>query len=429
MALYANLPTLPDLPLVDIFTMLDFASLHKCRQVCKHWNQIILSNIWGRKKNREIMEQKFRRYWDTGPTQINSSSRSLGFKPQFIAVSGDTIAVTENLGEKESTFLKILCSKEPDDEWSLPIDGNILKCTLSKNLIVLLIRDKNFSKRIEVYDTFTQHKLVSRRLGANPRIFVDAPNILLRHFQSTSHIASEEIELMDIQDTKKCFRYPLNEINCSKIISFCFPHLILHSRRRKQMYVKKIDQTCKTIKDIRHFDFDCFTEDNYIQSCVFKDEHIILLLSSSFDENNVRYLMVFNKHGDIVNKIHFDFNVQSWSHSHCGYFIINYRKRPQVSLKARLTKSNNLKKMNMQQCKNNEHAILHQTRNLLNKNPDQTVRVESAESYSEANDTFVKPEDLNKVDNGNVWVLSNHSIKRIKLEQASVEIEERSIIY
>ena len=228
MAIYANLSTLPDLPLVEIFTMLDFASLHVCRQVCKHWNQMILSNVWGRKTNRGIMEQKFRRYWDTGTREINSSSRSLGFKPQYIAVSGDTIVVTENLGEKESTFLKILCSKEPD-EWSLPIDGNILKC------------------------------------------------------------------------------------------------------------------------------------------------------------------------------------------------IINYRKRPQVSLKEKLTKSN------YQLSKNNEHAILHQTRNLLNKNPDQTVRVESAESYREANDTFLKPEELNKVDN--VWVLSNHSIKRIKLEQASVEIEERSIIY
>ena len=420
MALYANLSTLPDLPVVEIFTMLDFASLHVCRQVCKHWNQMILSNVWGRKTNRGIMEQKFRRYWDTGTREINSSSRSLGFKPQYIAVSGDTIVVTENLGVKESTFLKILCSKEPD-EWSLPIDGNILKCTLSKNLIVLLIRDKNFSKRIEVYDTYTRHQLVSRRLGANPRIFVDAPKILLRHFQSTSHIASDKIELMDIQDTNKCFRYPLNEINCSKIISFSFPHLILHSRRRKKMYVKMIDQTCKTIKDIRHFDFDCFIEDNYIKSCVFKDEHIFLLLSSSFDENNVRYLKVFTKDGDIVNKIHFAFNIKSWSHSHCGYFIINYRKRPQVSLKEKLTKSN------YQLSKNNEHAILHQTRNLLNKNPDQTVRVESAESYREANDTFVKPEELNKVDN--VWVLSNHSMKRIKLEQASVEIEERSIIY
>ena len=91
MALSADLPTLPDLPLVEIFTMLDFASLHKCRQVCKHWNQMILKDVWGRKTNRGIMEQKYRRYWDTGARQLNSSSRSLGFKPQYIAVSPDLV--------------------------------------------------------------------------------------------------------------------------------------------------------------------------------------------------------------------------------------------------------------------------------------------------------------------------------------------------
>ena len=409
MALSADLPTLPDLPLVEIFTMLDFASLHKCRQVCKHWNQMILRDVWGRKTNRGIMEQKYRRYWDTGTRQLNSSSRSLGFKPQYIAVSGDTIVVTENLGEKYCTFLKILSTKEPD-EWSLPVDGNILKCTLSKNLIVLLVKDKNFSKRIEVYDTFTRRKLVTRRLGANPRIFVDAPNILLRHFQSTSHIASEEIELMDIQDPDKCFRYPLNEINCSKIISFSFPHLILHSRRRKKMYIKKIDQTCKTIKDIQSFNFDSFLNDNCIKGCVFKDEHIFLLLSSLFDENNcnVRNLKVLNKDGDIVNSTHLGYNVQSWSHSHCGYFIIT-------------------RKLSKNDYHNDAVSQLYQTRNLLNNTFKRPYRVESAESYNEANTTFVNPEELNKVDS--VGVLSNHSIKHIKLQQSSVEIEERSIIY
>ena len=403
MAFSADWVPVPDLPLVEIFAMLDFASLHKCRQTCKKWNQIIVSNIWGRKTKRLLMEQKFRRYWDEGETKITSSSRSLEFKPEYIAVSGDTIVVTENLGEEGNTFLKILSTKETD-EWSLQVDGNILKCTISRNLIILLIKNKNLAKRIEVYDTITRERLVLRRLGANPRLFIDAPNILLRHFHSTSHIASEELELMDIQDENNCFRYPLNEINCSNIISFNFPHLILSSRRRRKMYVKIIDQLSKTIRDVKTFDVD---PDNIVD-CAFRGGHVFLLLSNTF-KGDVRRLEVLNKNGEVVHSMEFSYDVHvlSWNHTSCGYFITSHwgihSNRVCVAL---------FKETELTDKKGFGSPV---------------IKSELWPSCHLDKDTYYRPGDLNKIDN--VFVISNHSIKQLKLEQNSIQIEDRSIVY
>ena len=417
MASSANWLNIPDLPLVEIFTMLDFASLHKCRQICKKWNQLILRNVWGRKNKRRIMEQKFSRYWDTGIRQVTSSSRSLGFNPRYIAVSGDTIVLTDNLGEEGNTFLKILSTKELE-EWSLPIHGNIMRCEISRNLILILLKDKNLSKRIEVYDTITRKKLVSRRLGANPRLFVDAPNILLRHFHSTSHIASEEIELMDIQDENKCFRYPLNEINCSKIISFNFPHLILYSQRRRQINVKIIDKQSKTINDLQKFDYD---PDKFIKDCAFKDDHIFLLLSNTYEGlahqfyvENVDRLEVLSNTGERINTIDLYNDVVSWNHTHCGYFIIS----------GRFKRTNSV-------C----HTILYKSRNLIEKNTNRSPSLNHGLWLSGG---FIRPEELNKLydvrhnynkPRKDVVVISNHSIKHITVEQSSLHIDDNSVVY
>ena len=45
---------------VKIFLYLQGGSLHKCRQVCKTWNNFILENIWGSQDAREVLEMKLK---------------------------------------------------------------------------------------------------------------------------------------------------------------------------------------------------------------------------------------------------------------------------------------------------------------------------------------------------------------------------------
>ena len=67
----------PDLALADIMLMVgleSLESLHRCRQVCRTWNEKIMDNIWGNNKKRKIItakiEKKFNMEYgdDTFPT-------------------------------------------------------------------------------------------------------------------------------------------------------------------------------------------------------------------------------------------------------------------------------------------------------------------------------------------------------------------------
>ena len=57
--------TLPDLIFIDMMMMVglkSLESLHRCRQVCKSWNEMILRDIWPKK----IMKERIERRWGPG---------------------------------------------------------------------------------------------------------------------------------------------------------------------------------------------------------------------------------------------------------------------------------------------------------------------------------------------------------------------------
>ena len=56
-----------------------YESLHRCRQVCKSWNERILSNIWESSNNKKIIKIRVEKIWgpDIGPAQIFSSYEEL----------------------------------------------------------------------------------------------------------------------------------------------------------------------------------------------------------------------------------------------------------------------------------------------------------------------------------------------------------------
>ena len=58
--------TLPDLIFSDIMMMVgleSLESLHRCRQVCSQWNEMILSDIWENKSKIKIMKEMVERIW------------------------------------------------------------------------------------------------------------------------------------------------------------------------------------------------------------------------------------------------------------------------------------------------------------------------------------------------------------------------------
>ena len=65
--------TLPDLIFSDIMLMVgleSLESLHRCRQVCKTWNEHILRDIWESQSKKRIMKERIERSWgpDMFPT-------------------------------------------------------------------------------------------------------------------------------------------------------------------------------------------------------------------------------------------------------------------------------------------------------------------------------------------------------------------------
>ena len=60
--------TLPDLIFSDIMMMVGLDSLdnlHRCRQVCSQWNEMILDDIWENESKKKIMKERIE--WSWGP--------------------------------------------------------------------------------------------------------------------------------------------------------------------------------------------------------------------------------------------------------------------------------------------------------------------------------------------------------------------------
>ena len=58
--------TLPEPLFSDIMMMMSLESLHRCRQVCKTWNEKILRDIWESKSKKRIMKARIEKNWGPG---------------------------------------------------------------------------------------------------------------------------------------------------------------------------------------------------------------------------------------------------------------------------------------------------------------------------------------------------------------------------
>ena len=83
----------------DIMMMVGFESLnnlHRCRQVCKTWNELILRVIWENKSRKQIMKERIERSWgpDILPTDEEiSHAKWLGDSGFFFSFTNITFFV------------------------------------------------------------------------------------------------------------------------------------------------------------------------------------------------------------------------------------------------------------------------------------------------------------------------------------------------
>ena len=65
---------MPDLALDDVMLMVgleSLESLHRCRQVCRTWNEKIMNNIWGNEAKKKIIKAKIEKNWRPGMCPSN----------------------------------------------------------------------------------------------------------------------------------------------------------------------------------------------------------------------------------------------------------------------------------------------------------------------------------------------------------------------
>ena len=69
--------TLPELIFSDIMMMVglkSLESLHRCRQVCKTWNEMILRDIWESQSKKKIIKERVDKIWAPNMSSIKDTS-------------------------------------------------------------------------------------------------------------------------------------------------------------------------------------------------------------------------------------------------------------------------------------------------------------------------------------------------------------------
>ena len=306
---------------LEIFLKLDYESLTISRLVCKSWNEKI--------SHAQVLakfEQKLRTLLIYTEPNFSTCSSPWPLLPVLEAVSHDTIVVRMKLSYDESI---VSIMREDMEEYELSIQhGIILQCDLSKNLLLVTIKSKDHTKRIEVYDTVTRAKMLTRELGELlGTIFFSGSHILIHHM-STRSTSTEEI--IDVNDPSSSFKCQINQVNYKSVVNYSYPYFILYSKEKHEMDVRKIDSKSKSVNTIDDLNYEEMKgklkeleRNNFVlKDVAYKDQHIFALLRCNYTEIKSGFLLVFSSKGDLVHKISLGGEVLSWSHTFGGYFAV-----------------------------------------------------------------------------------------------------------
>ena len=310
-----------DLPVelqLETFQKLDFECLYISRLVCKKWNEQISEVLRKLGKHLDTLLN------NTEP-RFSTSSSPWPIPPVIEVVSHDTIVV-----RMRSSLGSLRIKRENMDKWDLFVQGNIFQCNLSENLLLITINNLDHTKRIEVYDTTSRAKLLTRELGDwFGTIFFSGSHILIHHM---STLSTSTGEIIDVNNPSSSFQCQINQVNYKSVINYSYPYLILFSNEKLEMEVRKIDAKSKSVNKVKNLDYDkmkieisksIYDSDFILKDVVYKKHHIFALLRTRSNvEFNSWRLLVFSSKGVLVSKMSFLGQLLSWSHTFGGYFTV-----------------------------------------------------------------------------------------------------------
>ena len=148
---------LPDVLFSDIMMIVGLESLddlHRCRQVCRNWNEKIKQNIWDNRQKRFKLDEKLKKCWKEGTPKYSKSSKSYKSSVKIEAAVGDYLA----LWDTHSSSLKIY--HKFTNRWKLPCSSNHI-CRMTDRILALVFLETGPDSKeetLQVYELETHKK-------------------------------------------------------------------------------------------------------------------------------------------------------------------------------------------------------------------------------------------------------------------------------
>ena len=255
--------------------------------------------------------------WNTGNPKYSKTVKTFSNSIELEAASGDSVVM---INPNNRYSLNVL--RENEDEWNLPAHhGYVRQCLLTKEMIVLVTRDKDLGLHLEVYDIDTHSKVFDRKLKSYQSIFTDGSIILLCQYQC-------DYELINVKDQSTTFTFPSTKFKSNSILSISSPHILCAAPHDVDVIsVFNIDVSSNILS--KKFEFDLDNMGTIIEG-VFIDQNVVLLHDDP--DGALGALTVHNSSGDLVRKMEWhDVDVHlkpSWCYDY-GKFVITFGSRSQ----------------------------------------------------------------------------------------------------
>ena len=322
---------LPELALVKIFLYVPGGSLHRCRQVCKAWNDFIIKNIWSSIYSRNQLEDRLDSNWGNGVGDVKFALLSKTIDTSFNHLTGPVIVVAASesyvvigpgppaLGRttKELAVMNIdteelwqldestLFGGEPEIKMEVFIDNNILAVWLKQRF--------DFTA-IKVWSTRTKALLFEEECLIDDIVFDrSTPSSSLSRL---IHVLEDKVEMLSFNDNTLVSRFssPQDFEGRSGFSSFVFPH-ILHCQFLG-VFVLKVDEETEQIVTIKHLpDSDNFADGQEVLLDAIYVSSTFVASTSRIEQypyddvwTNVRncVIKILNDEGQLIRKLELD---------------------------------------------------------------------------------------------------------------------------
>ena len=200
---------------MKIFLLLPSDSLHKCRQVCRGWNNFILDNIWKSNYGRKQLEDQLERNWGATSNvlkyELSTEVFDSGFKhSDIISAFGDYLVIAKH-AHGDDFPATVVINAITKDMWQLTMENEKFKGKeVFINDSILAIWSRDFfaaSATLKVWSVRSKEKLLDEVIPKFDHLVFDLdrasslPMVVL--------ILQEKVEVLTFGETSISSRYEL----------------------------------------------------------------------------------------------------------------------------------------------------------------------------------------------------------------------------